>query len=75
MAPTAVGKEQRKFNYFVLVLQWQGTICSSTRHCRTINGCCRLYCQFEPPQARCHRGPALYTLADMVVIQVDPMAR
>ncbi|KAI5013054.1 hypothetical protein ZWY2020_028008 [Hordeum vulgare] len=41
MAPTAVGKEQRKFNYFVLVLQWQGTICSSTRHCRTINGCCR----------------------------------
>uniref|UniRef100_A0ACD5XBR7 Uncharacterized protein n=1 Tax=Avena sativa TaxID=4498 RepID=A0ACD5XBR7_AVESA len=37
----AVGKAQREFDYFALALQWPGTICSSTRHCCAINGCCR----------------------------------
>ncbi|KAF7039030.1 hypothetical protein CFC21_049103 [Triticum aestivum] len=41
VAPAAVGKEQREFDYFALALQWPGTICSSTRHCCAVNGCCR----------------------------------
>ena len=34
-------KPQREFDYFALSLQWPGTICASTRHCCTTNGCCR----------------------------------
>lgn len=41
LAPVAVGRKQREFDYFALALQWPGTICSTTRHCCAINGCCR----------------------------------
>lgn len=42
-APLDLGssKPQREFDYFALSLQWPGTICASTRHCCSINGCCR----------------------------------
>ncbi|XP_003564836.1 ribonuclease 2 [Brachypodium distachyon] len=40
-ARSALGMEQREFDYFALALQWPGTICSSTRHCCAANGCCR----------------------------------
>nr|CAD1838958.1 unnamed protein product [Ananas comosus var. bracteatus] len=30
----------REFDYFVLALQWPGTICRSTHHCCSSNGCC-----------------------------------
>ncbi|KAJ3678173.1 hypothetical protein LUZ60_001976 [Juncus effusus] len=33
--------EQREFDYFLLALQWPGTICSGTKHCCSTNGCCR----------------------------------
>ncbi|XP_072992797.1 ribonuclease 2-like [Typha latifolia] len=32
---------QREFDYFVLALQWPGTICQNTHHCCSSNGCCR----------------------------------
>ncbi|KAG1328265.1 ribonuclease 2 [Cocos nucifera] len=32
---------QREFDYFVLCLQWPGTVCQSTHHCCSSNGCCR----------------------------------
>ncbi|XBI76189.1 hypothetical protein VPH35_069458 [Triticum aestivum] len=41
VAPPTVGKERREFDYSALAPQWPGTICSSTRHCCTINVCCR----------------------------------
>ncbi|XP_077228482.1 ribonuclease 2-like isoform X2 [Tasmannia lanceolata] len=36
-----VGKEQKEFDYFILALQWPGTICQRTHHCCSSNGCCR----------------------------------
>ncbi|KAF0896610.1 hypothetical protein E2562_026312 [Oryza meyeriana var. granulata] len=36
-----VGKKQWEFDYFVLLLQWLGTICASICHCCATNGCCR----------------------------------
>nr|CAD1838925.1 unnamed protein product [Ananas comosus var. bracteatus] len=30
----------REFDYFMLALQWPGTICRSTHHCCSSNGCC-----------------------------------
>ncbi|KAF0935891.1 hypothetical protein E2562_036627 [Oryza meyeriana var. granulata] len=36
-----VGKKQWEFDYFVLSLQWPGTIYASIRHCCATNGCCR----------------------------------
>ncbi|KAF0927255.1 hypothetical protein E2562_031186 [Oryza meyeriana var. granulata] len=36
-----VGKKQREFDYFVLALQWPGTICASIHHCCATNGCYR----------------------------------
>ncbi|KAF6162292.1 hypothetical protein GIB67_008421 [Kingdonia uniflora] len=35
-----LGGKQREFDYFVLALQWPGTICQRTRHCCASNGCC-----------------------------------
>ncbi|GAB2298180.1 Ribonuclease 2 [Dionaea muscipula] len=32
---------QREFDYFVLALQWPGTVCRGTRHCCSSNACCR----------------------------------
>ncbi|KAK9087880.1 hypothetical protein Syun_030274 [Stephania yunnanensis] len=32
---------QREFDYFLLSLQWPGTVCRRTRHCCASNGCCR----------------------------------
>ncbi|XXG62110.1 hypothetical protein AAC387_Pa05g0542 [Persea americana] len=32
-----------EFGYFVLALQWPGTICQGTRHCCPSNGCCKKY--------------------------------
>ncbi|KAL3850489.1 hypothetical protein ACJIZ3_012371 [Penstemon smallii] len=34
-------QNQREFDYFLLSLQWSGTICRKTRHCCSSNGCCR----------------------------------
>ncbi|KAG7025471.1 Ribonuclease 2, partial [Cucurbita argyrosperma subsp. argyrosperma] len=34
------GRKQREFDYFVLALQWPGTICKGTRHCCSSNACC-----------------------------------
>ncbi|KAF0901446.1 hypothetical protein E2562_000327 [Oryza meyeriana var. granulata] len=36
-----VGKKQWEFDYFVLSLQWPGTIYAFIRHCCATNGCCR----------------------------------
>ncbi|KAF0929665.1 hypothetical protein E2562_023018 [Oryza meyeriana var. granulata] len=36
-----VGKKQWEFDYFVLSLQWPGTICASIRHCCATNRCCQ----------------------------------
>ncbi|KAF0914959.1 hypothetical protein E2562_032939 [Oryza meyeriana var. granulata] len=36
-----VGKKQWESDYFVLSLQWPGTIFASIRHCCATNGCCR----------------------------------
>ncbi|KAL8129249.1 hypothetical protein V2J09_018404 [Rumex salicifolius] len=33
--------KQREFDYFVLALQWPGTICRGIRHCCSSNACCR----------------------------------
>ncbi|MQL86968.1 hypothetical protein Taro_019508 [Colocasia esculenta] len=32
---------QREFDYFLLALQWPGSLCQRTRHCCPKNGCCR----------------------------------
>ncbi|XP_011628780.1 ribonuclease 2 [Amborella trichopoda] len=32
---------QREFDYFLLALQWPGTICQRTHHCCSSNACCR----------------------------------
>ncbi|KAF0898853.1 hypothetical protein E2562_011916 [Oryza meyeriana var. granulata] len=36
-----VGKKQWEFDYFVLALQWPGTIRASIHHCCATNRCCR----------------------------------
>lgn len=36
-------EEEGEFGYFVLALQWPGTICQRTQHCCPSNGCCRKY--------------------------------
>lgn len=33
--------DQREFDYFLLSLQWKGSICQRTRYCCSSNGCCR----------------------------------
>lgn len=55
-APLDLGssKPQREFDYFALSLQWPGTICASTRHCCSINGCCRYVFRTAPSRRPCH---------------------
>ncbi|KAJ3708216.1 hypothetical protein LUZ61_011921 [Rhynchospora tenuis] len=38
---SSVWASQREFDYFLLALQWPGTICAKTKHCCSNNGCCR----------------------------------
>ncbi|XP_052186228.1 ribonuclease 2-like [Diospyros lotus] len=33
--------KQREFDYFLLALQWSGTVCQRTHHCCSSNACCR----------------------------------
>ncbi|XP_047330429.1 ribonuclease 2-like [Impatiens glandulifera] len=33
--------QQREFDYFLLALQWPGTICRRSHHCCSSNACCR----------------------------------
>jgi ribonuclease T2 len=42
-AAGGVGRKRRwaGFDYYVLALQWPGTVCRQTSHCCSSNGCCR----------------------------------
>jgi ribonuclease T2 len=37
------GRKRRMagFDYYVLALQWPGSVCRQTNHCCSSNGCCR----------------------------------
>lgn len=37
----AISSHQRKFDYFILALQWPGTYCRRSQKCCSKNGCCR----------------------------------
>ncbi|XP_068646842.1 ribonuclease 2-like [Aristolochia californica] len=41
LCPHTFCEEQREFDYFLLALQWPGTLCQRTRHCCPSNGCCK----------------------------------
>ncbi|XP_044977923.1 ribonuclease 2-like [Hordeum vulgare subsp. vulgare] len=43
LASPAAGMKRRQagFDYYVLALQWPGSVCRQTNHCCSSNGCCR----------------------------------
>ncbi|XP_051227399.1 ribonuclease 2 [Lolium perenne] len=42
-SPATAGRKRRMagFDYYVLALQWPGSVCRQTNHCCSSNGCCR----------------------------------
>ncbi|KAM0829766.1 hypothetical protein ACQ4PT_066661 [Festuca glaucescens] len=43
LATATAGRKRRMagFDYYVLALQWPGSVCRQTNHCCSSNGCCR----------------------------------
>lgn len=52
----AISSSQREFDYYLLALEWPGTMCKSVSKCCNTNGCCdRFY--FHPPCCCCSHNP------------------
>jgi len=51
-SPKAAGGSRKRrwagFDYYVLALQWPGTICRQTSNCCETNGCCRYHFACHP---------------------------